>query len=283
MSNSFVKENLHNGFGFGFECDEVLFEEKSEHQDVLIFKNKFFNKVLMLDGVTQLTLKDEFVYHEMMVHVPLFSIQNPENVLIIGGGDGGIAREVLKHKSIKSCTLVEIDRSVIDMSLKYLPEVSDGAFSHSKMDLIIEDGMKFLKETQKKFDVIIVDSTDPHGPGAVLFTKEFYHLCKRAMKKASLLITQNGAPIFQSNELHRTSIYLGEVFNFNTFYLAHVPTYIGGMCIGYTSDNEELFNIKIEAIRTRFEKSEIYTKYYNPEIHKGAFMLPTFIKNITNY
>jgi spermidine synthase len=282
--SKFVQESLYSGFGFGFDIDEVIFSNKSEHQDILIFQNKFFGKVLMLDGITQLTTKDEFIYHEMMAHVPLFTLENPKNILIIGGGDGGIAREVLKHKSVELCTLVEIDRTIVDISLKYLPEIPDQAFDDYRMNLVIQDGLEFLKNTDKKFDVIIVDSTDPQGPGAVLFSKNFYNLCKNAMKdNSSIIVTQNGAPLFQPTELKNASIFLKEVFAFSTAYFASVPTYIAGMCMGFSSNTITTTNFNLDLIIDRFNKSGISTKYYNPQIHKAAFVLPNFIKTIMSH
>jgi spermidine synthase len=168
-----IGETLYPFYQQRFSATEVLFEEKTEHQDLVIFENDFFGRVMLLDGVTQTTDRDEFVYHEMISHVPIFAHGNAQKVLIIGGGDGGVLREVLRHKDVE-CTMVEIDASVVEMSKKYFPQHSDGAFEDPRCNLVIADGLKFVKETQDRFDVIIVDSTDPIGPGEVLFTSEFY-------------------------------------------------------------------------------------------------------------
>ena len=173
----FELEILYSSIQAHYENSHTLYREKNELQDLILFENPLLGRVLMLDGVTQVTEADEFIYHEMMTHVPIFSHDNPENILIIGGGDGGIAREVLRHKRVVSVTMIEIDESVVHFSKQYLPKISNGAFDNPKLRLKIADGAVFVRDTQLKFDVIIVDSTDPEGLGSVLFTKEFYTNC----------------------------------------------------------------------------------------------------------
>ena len=155
----------------------------------------------MLDGATQVTTRDEFVYHEMMTHVPILAHGKAKDVLIIGGGDCGIAEEVLKHKAIKRVTQVEIDESVVEFSKEHFPEFTRPVFRDKRFESVIADGMKYVAETDRRFDVIIVDSTDPQGPGAVLFTREFYAACKRCMADGGIMVTQNGVPFFQPDEL----------------------------------------------------------------------------------
>ena len=169
-----VSETLHDGYQQRFEVSKVLFSEKTEFQDMVIFENPKFGRVLVLDGVIQTTEKDEFIYHEMMVHTPLLANGAAKRVLIIGGGDGGCLREALRHPGVEKVTMVEIDPTVVDLSREYLPMHSDGAFDDPRTDLVIADGLKYVAESAEKFDVIIVDSTDPIGPGEVLFTDAFY-------------------------------------------------------------------------------------------------------------
>src|SRR5436190_3730424 len=157
-----------------YEVERVLYETKTEHQQLILFQHKFFGKVLMLDGATQVTSKDEFVYHEMMTHVPIFAHGNVKEVLIVGGGDCGIAEEVLKHKKVRRVTQVEIDASVVEFSKEHFPEFTGPVLKDTRFDLVIDDGIKYVKETDRRFDVVIVDSTDPQGPGIVLFSPEFY-------------------------------------------------------------------------------------------------------------
>src|SRR5882757_11550714 len=165
-----IPETLFDGHGFGmtYEVERVLYETQTEHQHLVLFEHKFFGKMLMLDGATQVTARDEFIYHEMMTHVPILAHGAARNVLIIGGGDCGIAEEVLKHKSLKSVVQVEIDESVVAFSKEHFPEFTTPVFRDRRFESVIADGMKYVATTERRFDVIIVDSTDPQGPGAVL-------------------------------------------------------------------------------------------------------------------
>jgi spermidine synthase len=185
-----------DGFRMSYAVDRLLYEAHTDHQHMVLFENRFFGKMLMLDGATQVTSRDEFIYHEMMTHLPIMAHGKARDVLIIGGGDCGIAEEVLKHKSVKRLTQVEIDASVVEFSKQHFPEFTDPVFKDKRFELVIGDGMAFVAATDRRFDAIIVDSTDPHGPGAVLFTKEFYAGCKRCLTKGGILVTQNGVPIF---------------------------------------------------------------------------------------
>nr|WP_199899749.1 hypothetical protein [Sneathiella glossodoripedis] len=175
-------EGLHAGVNLALEVGEILYRDKTEHQDLMIFENNRFGRVMSLDGAVQTTEKDEFIYHEMFAHVPILAHGNVQSVLIIGGGDGGAARQVLKHAGI-SATLVDIDRTVIDLSAKYMPTVSGGAFEDPRLEIVVADGCSFVKATGKKWDVIIIDSTDPYGPGEVLYSQEFYTDCKSCLNE----------------------------------------------------------------------------------------------------
>ena len=189
------------GFRMSYAVEKVLYEQETEHQHLVLFAHKHFGKMLMLDGATQVTTRDEFIYHEMMTHVPILAHGKARNVLIIGGGDCGIAEEVLKHKALKSVVQVEIDASVIEFSKEHFPEFTKPVFRDKRFESVIGDGMKYVATTDRRFDVIIVDSTDPQGPGAVLFTKEFYAACKRCMAPGGVMVTQNGVPFLQPDEL----------------------------------------------------------------------------------
>ena len=189
------------GFRMTYEVERVLYEMQTEHQHLVLFRHKFFGKVLMLDGATQVTTKDEFVYHEMMAHVPLFAHGKAKEVLIVGGGDCGIAEEVLKHKSVQRLTQCEIDASVVEFAKQHFPEFTRPVLGNKRFDLIIDDGMKFVAKTDRRFDVIMVNSTDPLGPGKVLFSAKFYAGCRRCLKRGGVLVTQSGVPILQTGEL----------------------------------------------------------------------------------
>ena len=277
------EELLHKGYAQSFEITNVLFHEKTEHQDLVIFETPTFGRVMALDDIVQVTTRDEYVYHEMMTHVPMLAKGDATDVLIIGGGDGGILREVLRHASVKTATMVELDRTVVDLSVKHLPEISAGAFDDARTDLIITDGVKFAAETNKRFDVIIVDSTDPIGPGEVLFTESFYADCHRCLKDGGVLVTQNGVPFFQGDEVTNTYRRMGNSFADNGFYTAVVPTYVGGfMTLGWGTDDAGLRDIDIDVLRTRFANLGIKTRYYTPDLHKAAFALPQFILDLMN-
>lgn len=170
---TWFEEKLYDNWRQAFRISRTLFHEKTEFQDLIIFETPEIGRVLALDGVIQVTEGDEFVYHEMMAHVPVMAHGQARNVCIIGGGDGGVLREVLKHPGVEKAVMVEIDRSVIDLCSKYLPGISAGAFDNPRAEVIITDGIRFMAETDRKFDVIIVDSTDPIGPGEVLFSEAF--------------------------------------------------------------------------------------------------------------
>ncbi len=189
------------GFRMSYAVEKVLYEQETEHQHLVLFEHKHFGKMLMLDGATQVTTRDEFIYHEMMTHVPILAHGKARNVLIVGGGDCGIAEEVLKHKALKSVVQVEIDASVIEFSKEHFPEFTKPVFRDKRFESVIGDGMKYVATTDRRFDVIIVDSTDPQGPGAVLFTKEFYAAAKRCMAPGGVMVTQNGVPFLQPDEL----------------------------------------------------------------------------------
>lgn len=271
-------ETLHDGYGQSFTIDQVLFESKTGHQHLIIFDNPKFGRVMALDGVIQTTEKDEFIYHEMLTHVPILAHGSAKRVLIIGGGDGGILREVLRHKSIEHATMVEIDKAVVDMCVQYLPAHSAGAFDDPRTRLVISDGRDYVINSQDTFDVIISDSTDPIGPGEALFTSAFYEGCKKCLNPGGILVTQNGVCFMQLGEVTTTAQRLAPYFPDRTFYHAAVPTYVGGdMTFAWASDNSEVRRHSVEVIRERFTQSGITTRWYTPEIHVASFALPQYV------
>jgi spermidine synthase len=277
-----VEETLHDGFRVRLKADKVLFDSKTEHQQLIIFENEEFGRVMMLDGVVQFSTKDEFVYHEMMAHVPLFAHGKAKKVLIVGGGDGGVLREALRHESVESATLCEIDRSVIDLCSEHFPDVSAGAYDDPRTNVVIDDGTKFVAETEKRFEVILVDSTDPIGPGAVLFTKAFYAGCKRALEPGGILVTQNGLPFLQGPELKESAGYFRELFTDAFAYVATTPSYFGGsMSYGWASDDTTLRHHPLEEIERRYEAAGKFpTRYWWPEMQAAAFALPAYIREL---
>jgi spermidine synthase len=279
-----IAETLFDELGFRmtFEVERVLYEMRTDHQHLVLFENKHFGKMLMLDGATQVTTRDEFIYHEMMTHVPIFAHGRAKEVLIIGGGDCGIAEEVLKHKSVTRLTQVEIDESVVEFSKEHFSEFTTPVFADKRFESVIADGMVYVAETDRRFDVIIVDSTDPHGPGAVLFTREFYAACKKCMAKGGVMVTQNGVPFFQPEELISSVGHFRKLYADGSCYVAAIPTYVGGhMAMGWAADDPALRQVPVETIAERYKAAGSFaTKYWTPEVHKAAFALPRFIADV---
>ncbi|MEA2930256.1 MAG: spermidine synthase [Hyphomicrobiales bacterium] len=267
------------GFRMTFAVEKVLYEQQTAHQHLVLFEHKHFGKMLMLDGATQVTTRDEFIYHEMMTHVPILAHGAAKNVLIIGGGDCGIAEEVLKHKALKSVVQVEIDESVVAFSKEHFPEFTTAVFRDKRFESVIGDGMKYVAATERRFDVIIVDSTDPVGPGAVLFTREFYAACKRCMAPGGVMVTQNGVPFFQPDELVSSVGMFTSLFADGACYVAAIPTYVGGhMAMGWAAKDRRLRRHAMRTIAARYRKAGSFkTKYWTPEVHVAAFALPRFI------
>jgi spermidine synthase len=267
------------GFRMSYAVERVLYEMQTEHQHLVLFEHKFFGKMLMLDGATQVTTRDEFIYHEMMTHVPILAHGRAREVLIVGGGDCGIAEEVLKHKSVERLTQVEIDASVVEFSREHFPEFTKRVLGNKRFDLVIDDGMNYVAETDRRFDVIIVDSTDPQGPGKVLFTRKFYAACKRCMTEGGVMVTQNGVPFMQPAELKSSVGHFRKLFADGGCYVASIPTYVGGhMAMGWATDNKRLRAAPLKTIAERYGRAGRFpTKYWTPEVHQAAFALPRFI------
>ena len=279
-----ITETLFDGLGLrtSYAVERVLHETRTDHQHLVLFEHKFFGKMLMLDGATQITSRDEYVYQEMMSHVPLFAHGKAKDVLIVGGGDCGIAEEVLKHPTVERLTQVEIDAAVVEFAKEHYPEFTGPVFSDSRFESVIGDGMAYVAETSRRFDAIIVDSTDPQGPGAVLFSQAFYAACKRCLKKGGVLVTQNGVPFFQSDELVGSIGHLRALFADAACYTAAIPTYVGGhMAMGFATDDKRLRKASAGTVAERYRKAgQFETRYWTPELHIGAFALPRFIAEL---
>jgi spermidine synthase len=271
------KETLYDAVCQEFRIDKLYFENRTNYQHLMIFHNARLGRVMTLDGIVQTTEADEFIYHEMLAHVPLFSHGQAKRVLIIGGGDGAMLREVLRHP-VEEVTLVEIDQTVIDIAKQYLPNHSAGAFEDSRTRLVISDGLQYVRTTDERFDVIISDSTDPIGPGEVLFSESFYAQSKRCLAPGGVLVTQNGVPFFQPDELKVSARRMKPHFADATFYCAPVPSYYGGfMAFGWGTDDIRLRQTDMATLQSRYEMASIKMRYYNPEIHRASFALPQYM------
>ena len=273
-------ELLHPELAQRLRIEAVVFHEKTENHEIMVFEHAQLGRVLTLDGVLQTTEADEFVYHEMIAHVPLLAHGAAKRVLIVGGGDGGSLRRCLMHDVAKA-TVVEIDRTVVECCRRHLPSIGAGAFDDARTELVIADGHAFVADTIDRFDVIIVDSTDPNGPGEVLFSREFYARCRRCLAPGGVLVSQNGMPFLQGDELRDAAGRMSAVFAHAGFYIAAIPTYYGGyMAFGWATDGADLRHQPVEQIRERFAAAGLETRFYTPEIHVGAFNLPPFIADL---
>jgi spermidine synthase len=262
-----------------YAAERVLYETHTEHQDLVLFAHKHFGKVLMLDGATQVTTRDEFIYHEMMSHVPILAHGRAREVLVVGGGDCGIAEEVLKHKAVARLTQVEIDASVLAFSREHFPEFTGPVFADPRFESVIDDGMNYVATTERRFDVIIVDSTDPQGPGKVLFSYDFYAGCKRCLAEGGVMVTQNGVPFFQPDELVSSIGHFRKLFADAGCYVAAIPTYVGGhMAMGWATDDASLRGVPAGTLDARYRAAGTFaTTYWTPEVHGAAFALPRFL------
>jgi spermidine synthase len=279
-----IPETLFDDLGFrmSFQVDRVLYELQTDHQHLILFEQPYFGKMLMLDGATQISKRDEFIYQEMMSHVPLFAHGNAKDILIIGGGDCGIAEEVLKHKEVKSLTQVEIDEKVVEFAKEHFPEFTEPVFADKRFTSVIDDGAKYVARTDRRYDAIIVDSTDPIGPGKILFGEKFYSGCRHCMKPGGVLVTQNGVPFFQKNELTATMSKFRRLFADASCYVAAIPVYVGGhMAMGFATNNKRLRRHPVRTIAERYRKAGSFTtKYWTPEVHVAAFAQPRFIADL---
>ncbi len=278
--NEIWYETLHAGFGQYFSIDKLLYHEKTAHQDLIIFENAALGRVMALDGVVQTTERDEFIYHEMMTHVPLLAHGNAKKVLIIGGGDGAMLREVSRHHAPEQITMVEIDAGVVTFCQQYLPKHSAGAYDDPRLQLVIEDGVQFVNQTDETFDIIISDCTDPIGPGETLFTSAFYAGCKRCLNPNGIFVAQNGVCFLQQDEAINSHQKLRQYFRDVSFYQAAIPTYYGGiMTFAWASDNPALRQHDLTTLQARFIAAHLPCRYYNPAIHTGSFALPQYLLN----
>ncbi|WGL94844.1 polyamine aminopropyltransferase [Arsenophonus nasoniae] len=274
-------ETLHHNVGQYFTVDNILYHNKTTHQDLIIFENAEMGRIMALDGVVQTTERDEFIYHEMMTHVPLFAHGHAKKVLIIGGGDGGMLREVCRHQYLESITMVEIDASVVEFCHQYLPNHNAGAYNDPRFKLVIDDGVNFVKTTQQKFDLIISDCTDPIGPGEGLFTSDFYQGCVNCLNENGILVAQNGVCFLQQDEVINSHQKLSNYFKDCSFYQAAIPSYYGGMMtFAWASQTAKLRQIPLKILETRFKKADIICRYYTPELHLASFALPQYLVDL---
>ena len=275
-------EELYKKYNQNITIEKIITSQKSKFQNILIFDSKYFGRILTLDNVIQITEFDHFYYSEMLSHIPIITHGKVKRVLIIGGGDGAIAHEVLKHNSIKEVFICEIDQDVINLSAKYLKKINFGSLNNPKVKIIIEDASQFIKNNKLKnyFDLIIADRPDPIGPGKNLFKIKFYKDIKNALSNRGIAVFQNGVPFFQKKELKDTMKHLKSTFNYSGVYLTVVPTYIGGYMALTWSSNAIDISKKVNLDKHSKVINKLNTQYYTKEIHYTSFILPKWIKEI---
>ncbi|NMB33993.1 MAG: polyamine aminopropyltransferase [Clostridium sp.] len=260
--------------GITCKTKKTYHTEKTPYQDLALIETEQFGKMLVLDGTVQTTIGDEFVYHEMITHIPLFTHKNPKRVLVIGGGDGGTIREIIKHESVENAILCEIDERVVEVSKKYLPEISC-ALNNSKVEVNVADGIKYVHEHKNDFDVIIVDSTDPVGPAEGLFSLEFYRAIYDCLKEDGIFVAQTESPFFHKDLIKKVCKDVGSIFPIMRLYTCAIPTYPSGYW-SFTMGSKKYDPLKIDVKNI----SDIDTKYYCGNIHKSSFALPQFVAKL---
>ena len=264
---------------FSIKVKQHLYTGKSEFQDVDVFESEEFGKFLTLDGLMMVTEKDEFIYHDMITHVAMATNPNIKKVLVIGGGDGGTVRELTRYSHIEKIDMVEIDKLVVDVSREYLP-ITASKLDDPRVSLYFEDGIRFVADTKEIYDLILVDSTDPIGPGEGLFTTEFYQNCFNILSDNGILVNQSESPYYDqfSHEMKRAHKKIKNIFPISKVYQFHMPTYPSGHWLfGFAS--KKLDPIK-DVDFDKWNALGIKTKYYNPQLHVGCFALPSYVQEM---
>ncbi|TWT03482.1 spermidine synthase [Planomicrobium sp. CPCC 101079] len=274
MAGFWYTEKQTENFGITMKINKTLHTEQTDFQFLEMAETAEWGNMLFLDGMVMTSEKDEFVYHEMVAHVPLFTHPKPENVLVVGGGDGGVIREVLKHPSVKKATLVDIDGKVIEYSKKFLPSIASG-LEDARVEVIVGDGFMHIAESENKYDVIMVDSTEPVGPAVNLFTKGFYAGISKALKEDGIFVAQSDNPWFKADLIEQVQKDVKTIFPITKLYLANIPTYPSGLW-AFTIGSKKYDPLAVPAERFH----EIETKYYTKELHSAAFVLPKFVKDL---
>ena len=281
MDDLWYSEYYTQSARFSIKVKHQLHFEKSDFQTIAVFDSEDFGRFLTLDGVMMLTERDEFIYHEMITHPAMAVNPHIRRVLVIGAGDGGVLRELSKYPLIEAIDVVEIDARVVAVCREYLPGTACG-LDDPRVQLHIQDGLRFVRHKENAYDLIIVDSTDPFGPGEVLFTKEFYGNCLMALTENGILVNQNESPFYREDALSMQSAHrcISQIFPVSEIFQAHIPTYPSGHWLfGFASKGlHPLADLR----QAEWECMGISTRYYNTQLHRGAFCLPNYVKELLN-
>ncbi len=270
-----ITEQQNENVNFSCRVKKTIYSEKTDFQEIEILETEYFGKMMILDGVIQTTTFDEYIYHEMIVHVPMFTHPEPKRILVIGGGDGGSVREIIKHSSAVKVDWIDIDGRVIEACRKYLPEWNETIQASPIVDLKIQDGLKHMKESQGKYDVVVVDCSDPVGPGELLFRYDFYKDIYGALKEDGLFVQQTESPFYHRDLIRRIQKDVSSIYPITRLYTANIPTYPSGLHC-FTIGSKKYDPAKpLESRAPEFE-----TRCYSPEIHAASFVLPKYIKEL---
>ena len=272
-------ETHTRGGKFSIKVDRQLYSGKSEHQRIDVFESNEFGRFLTLDGCMRLTEKDEFIYHEMIVHVPMAVHPRVKKVLVIGAGDGGVVRELTRYETIEHIDMVEIDEMVVEVCKEFLPQTAKG-LSDPRVDIYFQDGLKFIRTRENEYDLIIIDSTDPFGLGEGLFTKEFYGSCYNALREDGIMVNQQESPFYPEDAIAMQNAHkkIFDSFPICRIYQAHIPTYPSGYWLfGFASKKYHPLN---DFDGTAWNFRELNTGYYNTKLHVGAFALPNYVEEL---
>ena len=272
-------DNHTDNVNFSLRINKQLYSVESEFQRIDILESVDLGKVLVADGDLMLAEKDEFIYHEMISHIPMAVHPNVKKILVIGGGDGGVVRELIKYDTVEKIDVVEIDQLLVEVCRKYLPQIA-GSLNDKRVSIYNEDGLRFIRSKTDEYDLIIIDSPNPFGPGEGLFTKEFYGNCYNALHFDVIMINQNESPFyeeeaFQCQRMHKRIL---ETFPISKVYQAHIPSYPSGHWLfGFASKK---YHPVRDLNAEKWLEKKINTKYYQPSLHKGVFALPVYVEEL---
>lgn len=269
-------EKQNDNVQISYKINKINHTEKTPYQEMAVIETEQYGRMLVLDHFVMLEDTNEFIYHEMISHVPLFTHPNPVKVAVIGGGDGGVIREVIKHPSVKKAVLIEIDKRVVEISKEYFPKVSS-ALNNERVDVLYEDGIKYMQEHKNEFDVVLVDSTDPVGPAVGLFAIDFYKSIYEALKVDGILVSQTESPFDNAELLKKVNQSFKSLFPITKVYTAFIPTYPTGMWT-FTMGSKKYDPAQVNVSEIKW--SDYETNYINQEIFKSCFALPNFLKRL---